>query len=76
MLLFGRRLLAPLGRIVEREGHMSHTVLGITMALFCLSTGGVSPSDGAAHLPSSCSYPIAHIRPATCGGWRDRTAVG
>jgi Kef-type K+ transport system membrane component KefB len=37
ILLFGRRLLAPLGRIVEREGHMSHTVLGFTMALFCLS---------------------------------------
>ena len=37
ILLFGRRLLAPLGRIVEREGQMSHTVLGITMALFCLS---------------------------------------
>ena len=37
ILLFGRRLLAPLGRMVEREGHMSHTVLGITMGLFCLS---------------------------------------
>lgn len=37
ILLFGRKLLAPLGRIVEREGHMSTTVLGITMALFCLS---------------------------------------
>ncbi|HEY8975703.1 MAG TPA: cation:proton antiporter [Burkholderiaceae bacterium] len=37
VLLFGRRLLAPLGRIVERDGHMSHTVLGIAMALFCLS---------------------------------------
>jgi len=37
ILLFGRRLLAPLGRLVEREGHMSHMVLGITMALFCLS---------------------------------------
>lgn len=37
ILLFGRRLLAPLGRIVEREGHMSTTILGITMALFCLS---------------------------------------
>ena len=37
IMLFGRRLLAPLGRIVEREAHMSHTVLGITMALFCLS---------------------------------------
>lgn len=37
IMLFGRRLLAPLGRIVEREGEMSLTVLGITMALFCLS---------------------------------------
>ena len=37
IMLFGRKLLAPLGAIVEREGHMSTTVLGITMALFCLS---------------------------------------
>jgi Kef-type K+ transport system membrane component KefB len=37
IMLFGRRLLAPLGRMVEREGHMSTTVLGLTMALFCLS---------------------------------------
>lgn len=37
IMLFGRRLLAPLGRIVEREGEMSLTVLGITLALFCLS---------------------------------------
>ena len=37
ILLFGRRLLAPLGRMVEREGEMSMTVLGITLALFCLS---------------------------------------
>src|SRR5471032_749860 len=37
IMLFGRKLLAPLGRSVEREGHMSHTVLGITIALFCLS---------------------------------------
>jgi Kef-type K+ transport system membrane component KefB len=37
IMLFGRRLLAPLGRIVEREGGMSTTVLGLTMALFCLS---------------------------------------
>ncbi|MGM9481873.1 cation:proton antiporter [Roseateles sp. NT4] len=37
IMLFGRKLLAPLGRIVEREGEMSMTVLGITMALFCLS---------------------------------------
>lgn len=37
IVLFGRRLLAPLGRMVEREGEMSLTVLGITMAVFCLS---------------------------------------
>ena len=37
IMLFGRKLLAPLGRIVEREGEMSHTILGITLALFCLS---------------------------------------
>lgn len=37
ILLFGRKLLAPLGAIVEREGEMSPAVLGITLALFCLS---------------------------------------
>lgn len=37
ILLFGRRLLAPLGRAVERAGGMSTTVLGITLALFCVS---------------------------------------
>jgi Kef-type K+ transport system membrane component KefB len=37
VMLFGRRLLAPLGRIVEREGHMSNTVLGITLIAFCTS---------------------------------------
>jgi len=37
ILLAGRRLLAPLGRMVEREGQMSSPVLGITLALFCLS---------------------------------------
>ncbi len=37
VLIFGRRLLAPLGRMVEREGEMSHTVLGITLILFCFS---------------------------------------
>jgi Kef-type K+ transport system membrane component KefB len=35
--LFGRRLLAPLGAIVEREGEMSLTVLAVTLMLFCLS---------------------------------------
>ena len=37
IMLFGRKLLAPLGRIVEREGEMSLTVLGIALGLFCLS---------------------------------------
>ncbi|NUR13136.1 MAG: cation:proton antiporter [Bradyrhizobium sp.] len=37
MLLFGRRLLAPLGRAVEAKGEMSMTVLAITLMLFCLS---------------------------------------
>ncbi len=37
ILLLGRRLLSPLGQIVEREGEMSMTILGITLALFCLS---------------------------------------
>jgi Kef-type K+ transport system membrane component KefB len=37
IMLFGRRLLAPLGHAVDRAGEMSTTVLGITMALFCLS---------------------------------------
>ncbi len=37
IMLFGRRLLAPLGAAVDKAGEMSMTVLGITMALFCLS---------------------------------------
>ena len=37
MLLWGRRLLEPLGRAVEAKGEMSTTVLAITMMLFCLS---------------------------------------
>ena len=37
LLLFGRRLLAPLGRAVETRGEMSTTVLAITLMLFCLS---------------------------------------
>jgi len=37
IVLLGPRLLAPLGRVVEREGEMSMTVLGVTLALFCLS---------------------------------------
>jgi Kef-type K+ transport system membrane component KefB len=37
MLLWGRKLLEPLGRAVEAKGEMSTTVLAITMMLFCLS---------------------------------------
>jgi Kef-type K+ transport system membrane component KefB len=37
MLIWGRHLLAPLGAAVEARGEMSHTVLAITLALFCLS---------------------------------------
>jgi Kef-type K+ transport system membrane component KefB len=37
IILFGRKIFAPLGRMVEREGEMSMTVLGITIAAFCLS---------------------------------------
>ncbi|WP_288411980.1 cation:proton antiporter [uncultured Sphingomonas sp.] len=37
LVLFGKRLLAPLGRAVEARGEMSMTVLSITLMLFCLS---------------------------------------
>jgi Kef-type K+ transport system membrane component KefB len=37
IILFGSKLLAPLGRRVEREGHMSNAVLGITLICFCVS---------------------------------------
>jgi Kef-type K+ transport system membrane component KefB len=37
LFFFGKRLLAPLGRAVEKAGEMSNTVLGVTLMLFCLS---------------------------------------
>ena len=37
VLLFSRKLLAPLGQMVERDGEMSHTVLGFTLIAFCVS---------------------------------------
>jgi len=37
ILLFGRKLLAPLGRVVNKRGEMSTTILAITLMLFCLS---------------------------------------
>ena len=37
VIFAGRKLLAPLGAAVEKRGEMSHTVLAITLGLFCLS---------------------------------------
>ncbi len=37
MTLAGRRLLAPLGRIVEREKAISHTVFAVVLMIFCLA---------------------------------------
>ena len=37
MILFAKRLLAPLGRAVEARGEMSNTVMAITLMLFCTS---------------------------------------
>jgi Kef-type K+ transport system membrane component KefB len=37
LAFFGKRLLAPLGRMVERKGEMSLTILAVTLMLFCLS---------------------------------------
>ncbi|WP_294320766.1 cation:proton antiporter [uncultured Sphingomonas sp.] len=37
LILFGKRLLAPLGRAVEAKGEMSMTVLSVTLMLFCMS---------------------------------------
>ncbi|WP_343527678.1 cation:proton antiporter [Sphingomonas sp.] len=37
LVLFGRRLLAPLGRAVEARGEMSMNVLALTLMAFCIS---------------------------------------
>jgi len=37
VLVVGPRLLAPLGRIVERDGEMSHAVLALVLTAFCIS---------------------------------------
>lgn len=44
MLLFGSRLLAPLGRIADREGHVSHGLLAAVLIVFALAA---SAMDGA-----------------------------
>ncbi|MFM9979029.1 MAG: cation:proton antiporter [Sphingomonadaceae bacterium] len=37
VVLAGPRLLAPLGRMVERDGEMSHAVLALVLTAFCVS---------------------------------------
>ena len=37
MVAFGQRMTAPLGRMVERDGGMTNTVLALTLIAFCLS---------------------------------------
>jgi Kef-type K+ transport system membrane component KefB len=37
MIFAGRKLLAPLGRIAEREGNISSSVLAVVLMLFCLA---------------------------------------
>ncbi len=37
LTVFGRKLLAPLGRMVDKAGEMTPTVMAITLMLFCLS---------------------------------------
>ncbi|GGB72039.1 cation:proton antiporter [Blastomonas aquatica] len=37
MLIYGRRLLAPLGRIAERDGKVTHTMLAVVLVLFMLA---------------------------------------
>jgi Kef-type K+ transport system membrane component KefB len=37
VMLFGRRILAPLGKMVERDGEMSATVLALTLTAFAVS---------------------------------------
>jgi Kef-type K+ transport system membrane component KefB len=36
MIFAGRKLLAPLGRLVERDGKMTPTILSVVLMLFCL----------------------------------------
>lgn len=37
LIVFGRRLLAPLGALAEREGRVSQTLLGVTVMLFAIA---------------------------------------
>jgi len=37
MILFGRKLLAPLGRMAERAGQITPTILGVVLVLFSLA---------------------------------------
>ena len=37
MILFGKQLLAPLGRMVEARGEMNSSILSLTLMLYCLA---------------------------------------
>lgn len=37
MLVYGRRLLAPLGRIAERDGKVTHSMLAVVFVLFMMA---------------------------------------
>lgn len=37
MLVYGRRLLAPLGRIAERDGKVTHSMLAVVFVLFMIA---------------------------------------
>ncbi len=37
MLIYGRRLLAPLGRIAERDGKVTHSMLAVVFVLFMMA---------------------------------------
>jgi len=59
LLLFGRRLFAPLGRAVEARGEMSTNVLAITLMAFCVSgfTAFSAASSSASSCRAGCSSP-------------------
>ncbi len=64
VLTMGPRLLAPLGRMVEREGRVGPTVLGIVLILFMLSAWamdavGIHAGVSLSRWWSCCSCPCS-----------------
>lgn len=41
IIFLGPRLLAPLGRVAERDGKISQTLLGVTLMLFAMAASGM-----------------------------------